>query len=443
MKTQPFAIAVSLIVGAVAAPACVDSKLTFVCDATHTCGQGGTCVDSACAFVDSTCQNGLRFDSSAEGERRGQCVDVVVILDMSVLLGDAAFDAAGTDTAPGPDLQPPPPDLSEQDLVPPPPDLVPPPDLTGCVPTGAEDCYNGEDDDCDGQEDCADSDCTTDNECVPETPGFEHGTLVAPNQSCPSGFSASLTDIHRGLDDRDGSCMGCSCSATLKCATTIYDFATVTCNSTNTPGGGSWDIEGISTGANTCTTGPPSTSAGTMNITSGKIRVGNMSPTSTCPASGTPGKPPLAWASDTRFCETSFAGGGCVPGSVCVPKTASKHCALAENAVTCPQGYSPEGGMSWYTGADDSARSCGGVCTCNTTAAGACGTSKARLGINNQTCADPASELNAGSNNCLLNTTGFRSATVRLEGHTIPTCAVSNQITGNAIPTGEHTLCCR
>ena len=36
-----------------------------------------------------------------------------------------------------------------------------------CVPSGAEECLNGVDDDCDGDIDCADSECAVPVQCVP------------------------------------------------------------------------------------------------------------------------------------------------------------------------------------------------------------------------------------------------------------------------------------
>jgi len=46
----------------------------FVCSEDSQCGPNGVCREGGCAFPDSSCPSGHRWDSSAEPPKEGQCV---------------------------------------------------------------------------------------------------------------------------------------------------------------------------------------------------------------------------------------------------------------------------------------------------------------------------------------------------------------------------------
>src|SRR6266581_139856 len=97
------------------------SDLVYHCDDTHVCDNGGVCISGGCALPATDCPSGLRFNDDSPQK--------------------------------------------------------------GCV-TGAVDCFNNLDDDCDGKIDCADTDCQTANECAPDpTANFSAGTIVTQVQS--------------------------------------------------------------------------------------------------------------------------------------------------------------------------------------------------------------------------------------------------------------------
>ena len=67
-----------------------------------------------------------------------------------------------------------------------------------CVPTGAENCFNGKDDDCDNHIDCDDTECGPVAQCVPlDAVGAKIGVVVTNGTACPTGFT-DLTGILYG-----------------------------------------------------------------------------------------------------------------------------------------------------------------------------------------------------------------------------------------------------
>jgi hypothetical protein len=288
-----------------------------------------------------------------------------------------------------------------------------------CVPSGAEDCFNGIDDDCNGAIDCADSACNPIVECVEKAPGFSVGTEVASGAACPAHYDASSTSLNQGLNAPAG-CTGCTCTPSLVCASTL--------NTLSTCGGAAGTTYSVNSA--TCNT--------SVNITTMAASADPIVVQKNCLQGGVPATQALTWTTQQKFCETQPMGGGCPSGSVCVAK-APKHCALAASPASCPGNYAPEGGGTWYTGVSD-ARSCGSSCTCSNPTGGSCGTSFIRAYISTTNCTGSSDTFVQGQN-CGLDTP-LRSAKVILQGETLPTCMVGNTMTGAATPTGAQTLCC-
>ena len=114
-----------------------------------------------------------------------------------------------------------------------------------CVPTGAENCFNGVDDDCDGHIDCDDSDCgPTIAECVAMDPtsapigmlsGVGAGACATTGYLNQTALMANLTVPSCAGDPTAG---GCSCKpGAVSCATNLTGFMSAAeCASTTSTG---------------------------------------------------------------------------------------------------------------------------------------------------------------------------------------------------------------
>jgi hypothetical protein len=298
-------------------------------------------------------------------------------VDLSALPTD---DLASVDAEP--DLQP---DLAQPDLPSAPPDLKPPgPDLA-CPFVGAESCFNGIDDDCDGLTDCADPDCTPTALCVPSVAQpFGYLTQEPKGGSCPAG-TTNPAPLYGDSDPTGGGCTGsCGCNAS-GCSANL-SFISGAC-----PGGSS----GSSVG------------------------------TSSCPPTGTPTpvKPPVL--PETLACKVTpvAGGGGCPANQVCAPR-GTKQCVSTTGVVACPAGYTVTQPTLYPTFNDP--RTC--TCTCT-----------------NNGCA-AAQLLLSSSGNCGGSTqiaTGdvcsFSGSSVKL----VNTCT-STRVFANPLQfTNATTVCCR
>jgi hypothetical protein len=233
-------------------------------------------------------------------------------------------------------------DLATHDLAQP-HDLTTGPDLrSSCVPTGAENCFNGIDDDCNGKIDCADPNCAPVAVCVPVTTSpFAYITEEGFGGSCPSGATSGGTLYTK--DPSGGGCNnGCGCSASGCSATVQRDEPN--CPSGSGSGGSLGTIDG------TC-----------RNTFSGMNNLFINTPTGTisCASTGSasPVTPPIL--TKALQCNVAMVGAGCGDAlHVCAPR-GSQQCVAAAGAQTCPGSYSH--GATWYSSFVDN-RSC--TCSC-------------------------------------------------------------------------------
>jgi formylglycine-generating enzyme required for sulfatase activity len=93
---------------------CSFEPLFFACAADRQCS-GGACVEGACAFADSDCPSGWRWDASASG-KSGRCTPVD--LAIAVVVDLAEPDLAVPDLAEPDRVDLAEPDLAEPDLTP-------------------------------------------------------------------------------------------------------------------------------------------------------------------------------------------------------------------------------------------------------------------------------------------------------------------------------------
>ena len=289
-----------------------------------------------------------------------------------------------------------------------------------CVATGAEDCFNGKDDDCDGDTDCADSACTSSSQCVPDSTGAELGTLIQMGSSCPTGYSA--VTLHRGLVV-DPYCTGCSCGvASTYCVTSIVGHGNFACPSFTTSGP-SYNMFSTS-----CSAISPGTSVHYYAVAS----------FTDCTASGTATPSSVQWTETGTFCKADRVGKGCKSGLSCVPKATSAACARKTGSTTCSGAYGASTGAVWNGGVNDT-RTCG-TCQC----AGGYGTCNNAgiqvydgVGCGGNPVALPGTE----GDNCAL---PFAPGSGRVVG-----APVATQCVANVYPSGEvkeadpSTVCCQ
>jgi cysteine-rich repeat protein len=292
-----------------------------------------------------------------------------------------------------------------------------------CIPTGAEQCFNGIDDDCNGAADCADSACNSKATCVPN--GSRIGILVASNTACPQGFTNGQQTLHQGISN--GSCSGCGCSSgATQCSAGLYYYATAAACTADTA-----NNAGTYTGqlGFTCPAAPQAegTIAGfratPMTVTPGA-----------CTPGGTASPSTPAWSSDVRLCVTGSAGAGCNSGFSCVPAAPQGTlCSEKSGSGSCPSNFNQQ---TWYEAYQDT-RTCG-ACQC-TSSGGDCSKVKVQVG-SDWGCSDTLL-MSAGERKCGQS---IYSPPVRLTGTpTNPTCSPKSALSGALSATAAHAFCCK
>jgi hypothetical protein len=299
-------------------------------------------------------------------------------------------------------------------------------DAGPCVDAGAEDCFNNRDDDCDGDMDCADSQCASPAQCVPEGPANGVlGTLLAAGAStCPTGYTART--LRRGLD-AEVACNGCSCVIQRStCDAGIYGYGSYPCGPTQYQ----FATPLYNTFSDRCSAVPAGANVHFYSLRS----------TTECTPAGTGTPPAPSWGETRTYCAANRVGGGCAAGARCVPRATTSACALTTGATTCGAGYPTTSGGTWYSAFTDT-RTC--TCLCGNGFGTCPGYIEA---FSDGACAGPGTtQLGNGAEGsaCGLGF-GLQSAIIR------PTAAIPNtpcptQFTGDGAltPTGPQTVCCR
>lgn len=211
-----------------------------------------------------------------------------------------------------------------------------------CDPTSAEDCFNGVDDDCNGDVDCEDAACAEPAECVPVPGDAQLGTFLAAGESCPAGTSA--VELHQGLT-ADPLCTGCSClPAVSYCDSSIVGL---TCGQGVL--GNSYNVF-----SDRCSNVSPANG--------GSVRFYNVLGFSDCTPQGTATPSAVSWAQSNTFCKVDRMGLGCDAGSRCVAKAAEPACTIQSGERSCGGAYPRSTGDPWSTDYVDE-RECG-ECLC-------------------------------------------------------------------------------
>ena len=307
----------------------------------------------------------------------------------------------------------------------------------GCVANGAEKCYNGIDDDCNGKTDCEDDSCYSIAQCVTldSTLGAV-GVSLAATANCPAEASVAKT-LNSGLTA--AACSGCSCTAgtsAVSCSVNLFSYATATeCADAAALG----TAAGALTNAQGCLT-PSWSGTQTGSILGVRIDTIKTAPTGVCAPAGTPTKGNPVWTTTAKFCGAQTVGGGCGAGAACVPRpvVAAGPCLLIDGAKTCPTGLRQS---NWSTTFSDT-RVCS-TCACGSPTGGDCGSTIVAIG-SDYSCSDAAIHGYVRNNNrtCLTGT-GTYSPGVQFSGTPVaPTCQAQAAMTGTLSATGPQTLCC-
>jgi hypothetical protein len=365
------------------------------CGGENSCPEGSACIDGACR---NECADG------------GACLGDQICTPRAVCVGtDPAHDPAadggvtadaGRDGGGGRDGG----------------------DAGPCIDAGAEDCFNDRDDDCDGDTDCADSQCSGPAQCVPEgTSGAVLGTLVASGASCPAGFTART--VRRNLT-AEVACNGCSCiNPRTYCDAGIYGYGPHPCG----PNEYQFGTILYNTFSDRCSAVPAGANVHYYSLRS----------TTDCTPAGTGSPPPPSWGETRTYCAANRVGGGCAAGSRCVPRATTAACALTTGTAACSAASGYPSGGTWYNNFTDT-RTCSCLCgngfgTCSgyieAFSGGACTGSSVQLGSG------------AEGSACGL---GFGLQTAIIRGSANHN-ACPPQFTGDGAltPTGPQTVCCR
>jgi hypothetical protein len=290
-----------------------------------------------------------------------------------------------------------------------------------CVSRGAEDCFNGIDDDCNGDVDCADAACDGPAECQPLPSGAELGYFLAPGGKCPSGYTSLDLDQDLAVPMQ---CNGCTCISptNLLCDSGVYGHGSYACPSYQFSGQ-LWDVFN-----DRCSPLP-----GDSHLHYYSIRG-----TSECTPSGTPTFDPVSWASTAVFCLPEHTGAGCGKGKACVPAEAPSWCTLGSSG--CSSDYTDDRG-TWYEGVDDQ-RSCS-ECQCGL---GTADCSASYIGVySDGACSTTPTSLQSvqvQGDACGL---AFGPQSARIIGNPMPgsgSCQPNNFMLGEATPVNGHHACC-
>ncbi len=294
-----------------------------------------------------------------------------------------------------------------------------------CVPAGAENCFNGKDDDCDGATDCEDSACTATSMCVPDaSDDGDLGTLLDTGSSCPTGYSA--VTLHRGLMF-DPNCQGCTCGVdSLYCTTSIVGHGSYAC-----PG---YQTSGVSYNMfdTSCQPISPGTSVHYFSVQS----------YTSCTGSGTATPSPVQWSETRTYCKATHVGGGCKNGLGCVPKTSSPICAREAGSATCSGAYATSTGAPWNSGFTDD-RTCG-ACQCGGGYGNCDGASIqlfSEVGCGGTSTSLPNTQAGAQGDSCAL---PFAPVSGKVVGTPVATQCVNNTSpSGTVEEAGPSTVCCQ
>jgi hypothetical protein len=310
-------------------------------------------------------------------------------------------------------------------------------DGSACCPT-AEDCLNGVDDDCDGNPDCADTDCQAATMCVPDPSDFKLTLqLNTDAANCAAPYAKSKTVLHLTPTSASTDCAGCSCTnpkadCRLKTVGVFFDA----------------DMCQAFTSYSVIEIAPEPEVGECFGVNSNDDPIGfvlerpdNQIERTCGSITGTPRPPGIKWAKDATFCEMDKSSrAGCPGGKVCVPRTNGQVCALATGTPGCPVGFNKSREIEWYQSADDMRTCVPATCACQAVG----GSCPNQVSFGSSGSCDgliPPLILPIPSKTCLpdrLHGPGFKL----LGAYSPPVCSSINKVSGSLSGKNQHTLCC-
>jgi hypothetical protein len=316
---------------------------------------------------------------------------------------------------------------------------------------GAEVCMDGRDNDADGMVDCADTDCQSGHECVPEVPGGWEGyqrlaTLAHPAASTTPCADGSMPTAFVHAPGGPAVCEACSCGGVTGASCSLPTLAwwvnSSSCNGspTNVFNPGDTSCHALP-GSYTCFGGCANDAR--SSIGSPAALVGAAS----CPPAGGAATIPPAWGFDDHVCPVAAqTGGGCDAGSVCIEKASAPYdgpaCISQPGDVKCP-GEWPTRIDAYQSGTDS--RGCD-ACSCDP-AGVACAGDKFTVYDDNFCSMAGAAPVDLVGNSCpsmqnhVDNDSGsYRATAATLTGDCT---AGGGQPIGEIVPTGAVSFCCR
>jgi hypothetical protein len=309
---------------------------------------------------------------------------------------------------------------------------------------GTEDCLDGQDNDGNGQIDCADAACQPGFECTAEAPtGWTDYVRV---HTTPYGMAT-------GINCPDGSpplhyfegpggpaqCQMCSCS--LMGATCGAPEISCYFGSPNCMNG----VDFTQQATTAACIGNPNVSGGG---TSASCRLTNNAMVlmqGTCSTSGgsVTSTPPI-WAQDVLLCGGPTAGAGCPGGQVCIPKGtgdfSASACITRAGTDMCPAGWTTTDIQAYANGTDN--RACS-ACTCNAACTGG------RYTVHDLDNCDPPSGFDHADTSITSSTcVDIGGSFDNDSGSLTPELAQPSPMCAGGTPTGQvttqepHVICC-
>jgi len=300
---------------------------------------------------------------------------------------------------------------------------------------GSERCDNGDDDDRDGDIDCADDDCNTGYSCVPQ--GDELAIMLTDiDEACPSGFEEELEVSNELIFDTR--CSGCGCTAqqASDCRAPVFFFDSVdACNAAGA------DSAGTFVGYAVAACGQPIGDQEDLASPFG-WRIGDIEATSpaSCNASGSPQLDEPEWRRTRKLCRATrdvALGGGCDDGYACAPRVETdtgSRCAVLASGQACLGGI----GQEWYESFRDN-RSCA-ACSCSLQG-GTCDAATARLGSDYLCDVSSPHAAGEGERQCFASSVYYPPADLS-GGPSTATCTSTASTLGTVELLGGHRVCC-
>lgn len=294
--------------------------------------------------------------------------------------------------------------------------------------TQPESCFDGVDNDCNGQTDCADAACTPGAVCVDAPASSKLGVMVSNDTPCPEGFTGEELFVYRGITG-GGGCAGCSCTPKPTDCTADLWYYTTPASCTNDVN----QVNGTYAGEIGFACTPNPVNNGGLNFEG--ARVGPWKVNQSCSVDGVAAPEPASWKETRKFCRATGVGAGCPAGKACVPPADPvNQCALVSGSAVC-EGYAFQQN-DWFTGYSDT-RSCG-ACSCKASG-GDCNNVTLYIGSDYACDTGVDTPINEGGKVCK----SIYSPPARLKGTPNESvCTLDTPFTGTLDPTGQSTVCC-